>query len=123
MLIALMQGKKDADKAMQGLEEKDARIATTIISAYELLKGADISSKPERNFTNIQDLLSNIEILNLTLHACREASEIYREMTKTGHLIGESDVLIAAIAKINGEAILTRDKHFKRIKGLEIANW
>lgn len=71
----------------------------------------------------IQDLLANIEILDLTLQACQEASNIYREMIKTGRLMGEFDVLIAAIAKVNGEAILTRDKHFNRIEGLELANW
>ena len=118
-----MQGKEDAHKAMQDLEEKNAGIATTIISAYELFKGANISSRPERNLAKIQDLLSNIEILDLTLQACEEASNIYREMMKTGRLIGEFDVLIAAIAKTNVEAILTRDKHFKCIKGLEIVNW
>jgi len=118
-----MQGKRDAHKSMQDLEEKGARIATTIISAYELFKGADVSSRPERNMVKIQDLLANIEILDLTLQACQEASNIYREMIKTGRLMGEFDVLIAAIAKVNGEAILTRDKHFNRIEGLELANW
>ena len=123
MLIALMQGNKDAHKAMQDIEEKDASVATTIISAYELFKGADMSSKPERNLARIQDLLSNIEVLDLTLQACQEASVLYREMMKTGRLMGEFDLLIAAIAKVNGEAILTRDKHFKCVKGLELANW
>lgn len=118
-----MQGKKDANKAMQDLEEKDERIATTIISAYELFKGADISSRPERNLTKIQNLLSNIDVLNLTLYACQEASDIYNEMREAGSLIGEFDVLIAAIAKTNGEAVLTRDKHFKSVKGLQLANW
>jgi tRNA(fMet)-specific endonuclease VapC len=123
MLIGLMQGKEEANKAMRHLEETDARIATTIISAYELFKGADVSLRPERNMAKIQDLLCNIEILDLTLQACQEASDIYHEMIKTGRIIGEFDVLIASIAKVNGEAILTRDKHFKRIKGLELANW
>ncbi|MFB3888806.1 MAG: type II toxin-antitoxin system VapC family toxin [Candidatus Bathyarchaeia archaeon] len=123
LLIALMQGKKDANKTMQCLEEKNDRIATTVISAYELFKGADISSKPERNLTKTKNLLSSIEILGLTLQACQEASDIYREMRSGGCLIGEFDVLIAAIAKTNCEAILTRDKHFKNVKGLNVANW
>jgi tRNA(fMet)-specific endonuclease VapC len=123
MLIALMQGKKEAYKAMQDLEGKGARIATTIISAYELFKGADVSSRPERNLAKIQDLLSDIEVLNLTVQATLEASVLYREMMKTGQLLGEFDLLIAAIAKVNCEAIMTRDKHFKCIKGLDLSNW
>jgi tRNA(fMet)-specific endonuclease VapC len=118
-----MQGKEDAKKAMFDLEEKNDLVATTIISAYELYKGANQSSKPERNLAKVRDLIDNIEILPLTLHACQEASDIYHDIRKTGCLIGEFDVLIAAIAKVNDQAILTRDKHFKCVKGLEIVNW
>lgn len=123
LLIALMQGKDDANKAMLVLEKKNARIATSIVSAYEMLKGAEISSKPEHNLAKIQELLSNIEVLDLTLQACKEASVIYRETLRTGRVMGEFDILIASIAKSNGEAILTRDKHFKNVKGLEVSNW
>jgi tRNA(fMet)-specific endonuclease VapC len=118
-----MKGDEDAKKAMQGLEEKNDQVGTTIISAYELLKGADMSSKPERNLTKAQDLLSNIEVLNLTLQACRDASVIYREIRKTGTLIGEFDVLIAAIARAHNEIIMTRDGHFSVIRNLKVTSW
>ena len=123
ILIALMQGKEAANKAMQNLEERGERVATTIISAYELLKGADVSSRPERNITKVEDLLSNIEVLDLTLQACREASVIYREMEKAGCPIGEFDVLIAAIARTHNETIMTRDKHFTLIRKASVVNW
>jgi len=123
ILIALLKGETDANKAMQGLEEKSDRVATTIITAYELLKGAYLSSKPKDNLAEVQKLLSNIEVLDLTLQACEEASKIYRDLRKAGCLIGEFDVLIAAIARVHNEPIMTRDEHFTPIREINVTDW
>ena len=123
ILIALLKGETDANKAMQGLEEKSDRVATTIITAYELLKGAYLSSKPKDNLAEVQKLLSNIEVLDLTLQACEEASIIYRDVKRAGCLTGEFDVLIAAIARTYNETIMTRDEHFALIRGMKVTNW
>ena len=122
-LIALLKGEPDADEAIRSLEEKDDQVATTIISAYELLRGAHISSNPEKNLAEVHELLSNIEVLDLTLQACEEASKIYRDLRKKGCLIGEDDVLIAGIAQARAKAIVTRDAHFKLIRGIDIVEW
>jgi len=55
-------------------------LKTTIITAYELLKGAAISSKPQENLKIVKDLLSNIIILTLDYGSCEEASEIYSKL-------------------------------------------
>ncbi len=123
ILIALLKGETDADEAMQNLNDKGCRVATTIITAYELLRGAYISSKPKENLAEVQELLSNIEVLDLTLQACEEASKIYRDLRKAGCLIGEFDVLIAAISRTYDETILTRDEHFKLIRGIKLTDW
>jgi predicted nucleic acid-binding protein len=123
ILVALLKGKRDANEAMQDLQEKGDETATTIISAYELLKGAYLSSKPKDNLAEVQDLLSNIHVLDLTLQACEEASVIYRDLRKTGSLIGEFDVLIAAIARTCDETIMTRDEHFTFIRGIKVTEW
>ena len=122
-LISLMNGEPSADKAIRDLEEKENQIVTTIISAYELLRGAHISSNPEKNLARVQDVLSNIPILDLTLQACEEASKIYRDLREKGCLIGEYDVLIAGIAKAHAETVLTRDGHFKIVQGLNTIKW
>lgn len=123
VLIALLKGETDADEAVQGLQEKSDRAATTIITAYELLKGAALSSKPKDNLAEVQKLLSNIEVLYLTLQACKEASIIYRDLKKAGSLAGEFDVLIAAIARTYGQTIMTRDQHFRFFKTVKVTYW
>ena len=123
ILIALLKGEKDADDAMRGLEDKGDRVATTVLTAYELLRGAYISSKPKENLTKVQNVLSNLEILDFTLKACEEASKIYRDLRKAGCLIGEFDVLIAAIARTYDETIMTRDEHFTLIREINVSDW
>ena len=123
ILIALLKGETDAYEAMQGLEEKSERLATTVITAYELLKGASLSSKQKDNLSEVQKLLSNIDVLDLTHQACEEAATIYCDIKRAGCLTGEFDVLIAAIALTHGESILTRDTHFRSFKLVKVSEW
>jgi tRNA(fMet)-specific endonuclease VapC len=119
-MIALLKGSSDTVDKVSELVKKGEPIATTIITAYELLKGAYISSRREENLSDVRAALSNIQVLDLSPEACEEAANIHCELKKSGKLISEFDVLIASIAKTNNEAILTIDQHFRSVKGLEL---
>jgi len=107
----------------RGAPEEGEPLKTTIITAYELLKGAASSSKPRENMRLVKEMLSNINILTLSYGACEEASRIYVKLRRRGVVIGEFDLLIAAIAIHNDELLLSRDKHFKLIEELKIETW
>ena len=123
VMVALLKGTPDTVEKINELINKNDRIAITIITAYELLKGAYLSSRRQENLLDVTETISNIQVLDLSPQSCAEAAEIYCELKKTGRLISEFDILIAAIAKTNGEAILTRDQHFKSITGLNLIKW
>jgi len=123
ILVALLKGEADAEEAVRRVDENGDAAVTTVITAYELLRGAYISCNLERNLAEVHELLSNIEILDLTILACEEASKIHRDLRKSGSLIGEFDVLIAAIARTHAETIMTRDNHFAQIQGINVAKW
>ena len=120
VMVALLNGKPDTIDMINKLQEKNSQFAITIITAYELVKGAYLSAHRKENLSNVKEAISNLQILDLSLEACIEAAEIYSELKTAGRLIGEFDILIAAIAKTNGETILTSDQHFKPIKGLQL---
>jgi predicted nucleic acid-binding protein len=115
ILIAFLKGEPDAIQKITSLEETGDPISTTIITAYELLKGAYLSSNCEETLTKVADTLSDLQILDLTYSACEEAAKIYKNLKKEGSMIGEFDVLIAAIARVNDETIISRDEHFKML--------
>ncbi|MDA4112910.1 MAG: type II toxin-antitoxin system VapC family toxin [Thaumarchaeota archaeon] len=122
ILIALLRGDEDAKRAIAALEEKGETISTSMITAYELLKGAATSMR-ERIHSDVTGLLSQLGVLTLTLEACSEAAQILQALRKDGKTIGEFDVLIAAIAISNREDLLTRDGHFGRIDRLHVREW
>jgi len=52
------------------------------------------------------------------------AANIQSDLRKKGTEIGHTDTFIAATAIANELQLVTNNtNHFKRIKGLEIANW
>ncbi len=119
-MVELIKNSPNVLRKIHELEEKDNRIATTIITIYELLKGAYLSAKRQANLQLIREAISNFQVLDLSPEACEEASNIFCELKESGKMISEFDILIAAIAKTNGESILTQDQHFRSIKGLDL---
>jgi tRNA(fMet)-specific endonuclease VapC len=123
VVVSLLKGTADAVKNMKVLQETNQRITLTDITAYELLKGANLSSKRQDNLSDVKTILSSVELLDFSVEASIEAAQIYAELKRAGHLIGEFDILIAAIVKTNGEELLTRDRHFEAIPGLKLRKW
>lgn len=118
-----MNGSPEAVKKMGELACLDSWIAVTVVTVYEVLKVAYLSSSRDYNIKNVKSVISDVQVLDLSVEACEEASHIFYELEKSGKIIGEFGILIAAIAKANGEAILTRDQHFKSVKGIDVILW
>ncbi len=123
VLIPFLNGAPDVVDKVREVSSKTDRIEITIITAYEIMKGAYLSSKREDNLEDVKEAISNMQILDLTPQACEEASRIFYSLKESGKMISEFDILIAAIAKTNGENILTRDRHFESIKGIDLIWW
>ena len=123
IIVSFLKGTPDTVRKIEELTNHRDTIAVTTITVYELLKGAQLSSRQKENLLDVTEVISSVQILNLSNEACLEAAKIYCTLKEEGKLIGEFDILIAAIAKTNGEALLTRDQHFKSIPGLILAKW
>jgi len=90
---------------------------------FELWQGAeDISDKLK--LEKIHSLLDSFGSFNLDVPSSKEAGSIHSELRKKGQVIDAADSMIAGIAKINNETILTRNiKHFSRISGLKVESY
>jgi len=123
ILVSLLKGAPDAIEKISALQDGGQRISTTMITAYELLKGAYLSSRADENLLKVRESISNLEVLGLSFGAAEEASRIHKELRDRGKLVGEFDVLIAGIVKFHDEQLVTRDEHFKAIRGMKLINW
>lgn len=123
IMVSLLKDEEGAKQKIGSIERSGERISTTAITVYELLKGAQISSRSEENLARIRELISSLRVLGLSIGACEHASRIYKELRRRGRMIGEFDILIASIVMNYDEKLASEDADFKMVRGLKIVNW
>ncbi len=94
------------------LERIGERISTTVITKYELLKS--------KNTDPVEGVLSIMEVYEFDGKSAEICARIFKSLKADGKMINELDILIASIAIAHDELLITRDKDFKRIKGLKL---
>jgi tRNA(fMet)-specific endonuclease VapC len=95
----------------------------SIITSYEILRGLKIKDAFKQLLV-FESFSTASEILPITPAIISKASDIYAHLYSTGNLIGDADILIAATALVEQCTLATNnEKHFKRIKNLNIVNW
>ena len=123
IMVSLLKDEEGAKEKIRSLERSDERISTTTITVYELLKGAQISSRSEENLARVRELISSLRVLGLSIGACEQASKIYKELRHRGKMIGEFDILVASIVITFDEKLVSEDVDFKTVRGLKVVNW
>ena len=70
------------------------------------------------------EFMSSCNIEEIDLLIAEKAADIYDELRRTGKLVEDADILIAATAMKHGMVVVTDNtEHFKRIRGLKVENW
>ena len=121
-LIDWLRGSERAKRKYTELLEASTdglrQLSTSIISVYELEKGARLSKNPTKDLKVVRDLLSELVILELDMPSVNLSSELYSELSSKGKLVGEFDIFIAATCIANGETLSTNDRDFDQIAKL-----
>lgn len=117
VLIDTLHGQDPAARRVaEGLEA--GTLATTAISAFELLSGA---REPEQQEA-VSALLGALPILPFDQRSGELAARARLELEGRGQAIGMGDYLIAGVCLSRAASLLTRNrKHFQRVSGLEFA--
>lgn len=98
-------------------------INISVITYYEILNGL-FYKDAKKQLKRFQEFAALNNIIPLTVSAAEIAANIQATLRKKGNEIGHTDTLIAGIAIANEFQLVTNNlAHFKRIKGLVIANW
>ena len=123
-LIDLM---KEDSPAVRKLEEMERNKITQNIASptlYELYVGITLSTKPEKEKNKVLDTLTSINILGLNAKSAAKAGEAQGRLIKEGKMIDPEDAMIAGIALLNNESLLTKNvEHFSRIRDLKIETY
>lgn len=98
-------------------------ISLSIITYYEILNGL-LYKDAKKQLIKFEEFVELNKVVTLTLPMTKIAAGIQAELRKNGTEIGHADTLIAGIAISSKLQLVTNNtNHFKRIKGLSLANW
>lgn len=114
-LIDLMKGDPGAEK----IPRRFNPLRTTSVSSAEFLFGAKNTGK-KRIYDLSEKFLGFFPVLPFDAESAVIYADIAHDLSGRGRHISSFDELIAAIALRHDEPLVTRDRHFSEIEGLEI---
>lgn len=97
-------------------DHRDVELATTIITVGELAVGYQDLEEARKFF-------SRLPLFRLGMDAAYEASRVDRELRRLGQRLGENDNWIAGIARYHAETLISNDKAFARVPGLNVVTY
>lgn len=104
--------------------EKNHSIFISSIVVSELQYGVSKSQRKEQNQSNVNALLSRLEVLDYSANCAKYYGEIRADLQKRGVIIGGNDLFIASHAVYEEAVLVTNNtKEFSRIKKLKLEDW
>lgn len=120
IIIKHLRNSKEETKLIQELETR-ARLATTVVNAFEVYYGAYKFGDVRRNLAVVKGFLSTLELLVMDEDSAEIAGQTIVELRSKGQTIDMRDLFIGCIAIRNGFAVLTHNKqHFQKIPKLQV---
>lgn len=99
-------------------------LATSMLVAEELYRGAWRSRRVDDNLQAVDELLAIAAPLDFTREDARVAGRIDADLSATGQRIGPFDTLIAAQALVRDLTLVTHAmREFGRVAGLRTQDW
>jgi len=110
--------KKHHKQAVEWMKEnKDDKLATTPICAFEVLRGA---VRIQQNRKQVESFLMGLIIPGFGFEEAVTAAETDAELHSKGDPLSARDTLIASQARRHNYTLITRDDDFNNVPGLDV---
>lgn len=110
---------KDHDSAVAWMDEQgDEALATPAICAFEVLRGT--ARVNDERFERAVGFLRTLDVLEFGLQDAIAAGNLDGRLHEEGTPLSARDTLVASPAREHGFALVTRDRDFGDIQGLEV---
>jgi|JI10StandDraft_1071094.scaffolds.fasta_scaffold781377_2 tRNA(fMet)-specific endonuclease VapC len=112
-------GNEDLGRVLQPFRS----LALPAIALGEYRYGLMGSKHQARLSEWLAELLTDVHILEVKARTSTVYARVRQQLRKAGTPIPENDVWIAASAIEHDLPLLTRDRHFRNVNGLEVLTW
>jgi tRNA(fMet)-specific endonuclease VapC len=103
---------------------KPGAVGISVITYGELIRGAERSDYKQRNHQKLKQIIEIIPVHSMPQDTGLHYGEIRFDLEKSGRIIGNNDLWIAAHARAMGVTVVTNNtKEFCRVENLSIENW
>ena len=116
---------RDSDVLQRAREYLDGEhhFTFSIITRYEILRGLK-ARQADKQIAAFEQRCRESEILPITDDVVVRAADIYAHLHRSGRLVTDADILIAATALTGGLTLVTNNTdHFSRVPGLSCDSW
>ena len=118
-VVDYLKGKPESIKVLTSLANKG--LAISIITYGEIYEGIYFGHDPKTQERGFLQFLRGASVLLLNRAVMKNFARIRGYLRRKGEIIGDSDIMIAATASVNGLILLTRNKKdFQKIEGLKL---
>jgi len=123
IVTALLKDNVDVYAKMQEVVLRGEEILINGITYYEIKRGL-LAIRAESKLSKFERFCNDLGVIWLdSQDIFDEAASMYADLKRRGLLIGDADILIAAIARTRDLVLVTTDPDFERLAGIEIQNW
>jgi tRNA(fMet)-specific endonuclease VapC len=98
-------------------------IQISSVTLMELYYGAFKSQKVESNIAKVRKIENSIEIISINTDQVELFGMLKVKLEKAGTPLDDFDLILAATALSHNLILVTNERHFSRIEGLQIENW
>jgi tRNA(fMet)-specific endonuclease VapC len=113
----------DGDLALEPILRKATEVAVPVIVLGEYRYGIQQSRDRQRYEQWLTESIRNCRILDVDEATASFYATIRSELKKAGTPIPSNDAWIAALCRQHSLCLLSRDRHFDLVRGIERIDW
>ena len=113
LIVELLRQVPAAARIVADAEE----VYVSAVALGEVFYGAEGSSQRELGLAQVEGFAAAANVLHVDVETARQYGSIRAELKRKGRPIPENDIWIAATAKQHLLTLVTRDAHFREVRG------
>jgi tRNA(fMet)-specific endonuclease VapC len=113
----------EGDEALKPVLQQVEEISLPVIVLGEYRYGIRQSRHRNRYERWLAALVADCRVLSVDLTTAQEYAEVRYELKRNGRPIPGNDIWIAALARQHALPLLSRDRHFDLVEGVNRVDW